>query len=190
MDNDNKEFNPVLEFDAFTAGIEDGGLRSSSTIALVVCYIIANISDKITSKNIVDALVEGKIANYFEVSDAISRLTKSGKITQDSDGHLAITEKSRFIVDIVENDLPITIRQKSIELVRKIAKIEINQKENNVTIEKSDNDFKVTLRVSDVDSDFMALTLFVPTMAQAETIKEKFLQNPVAIYENLMNSLF
>lgn len=190
MDNDNKEYDPALEFDAFTAGIEDGGLRSSSTIALIVCYIIANSSDKITSKTIVDALVEGKIANYFEISDAISRMIKSGKISQDSEGYLTITEKSRFSVEIVENDLPITIREKSIELVRKIAKREINKKENKVAIEQSANGFKVTLHVSDVDSDFMTLSLFVPTKAQAEMIKEKFLQSPAAIYENLMNSLF
>ena len=64
-----KEYNPALQFDAFTAGIEDGGLRSSSSIAILACYIIARSEEKLTKKNVVDALVEGKIANYFELGN-------------------------------------------------------------------------------------------------------------------------
>ncbi len=194
MDNDinntDKEFNPALEFDAFTAGIDDGGLRSSSTIVIIVCYILANCSEKITSKTIVEALVEGRIANYFEVSDAISKMKSKGYFIEDSDGFLTIVPDCKFAVEIVENDLPITIREKSIALVRKLAKRDINSKENKVTINEAANGFQVTLHVSDVDSDFMTLSLFVPTQTQAEFIKERFLQNPAEIYENLMNSLF
>ena len=69
-----KEYNPALQFDAFTAGIEDGGLRSSSSIAILACYIIARSEEKLTKKNVVDALVEGKIANYFEITSAISKM--------------------------------------------------------------------------------------------------------------------
>ena len=50
-----KEYNPALQFDAFTAGIEDGGLRSSSSIAILACYIIARSEEKLTKKNVVDA---------------------------------------------------------------------------------------------------------------------------------------
>ena len=64
-----KEYNPALQFDAFTAGIEDGGLRSSSSIAILACYIIARSEERLTKKNVVDALVEGKIANYFELGN-------------------------------------------------------------------------------------------------------------------------
>ena len=45
-----KEYNPALQFDAFTAGIEDGGLRSSSSIAILACYIIARSEEKLTKK--------------------------------------------------------------------------------------------------------------------------------------------
>lgn len=185
-----KEFNPALQFDAFTAGVEDGGLRSSSSITIIVCYILANCQEKITAQNIIDALVEGNIANYFEVSNAISKMIKKGHIAENEDGTLSITADCRFLVDIVENDLPFTIREKSVELVRKLAAVEINKKENKVTIEKNDKGYNITLHVSDVDSDFMVLTLNVPTEAQAVVIKEKFQQKPAEVYENLMNSIF
>lgn len=185
-----KEYNPALDFDAFTAGIEDGGLRSSSSITILVCYILANCTEKITAENIITALVDGKIANYFEVSNAISKMIKKGHFTEDSNGNLVITEDCRFAVDIVEKDLPITIRERSIELVRKLAAREISKKENRVEIEKTDKGVSVTLHVSDINSDFMVLTLNVPTMAQAELIKEKFQQKPTEVYQNLINSIF
>lgn len=184
------EYNPAMDFDAFTAGIEEGGLRSSSTITILVCYILANCKEKITAQNIIDALVDGKIVNYFEASNAIAKMINKGHFTQDSEGYLNITDDCRFAVDIVEKDLPITIREKSIALVRKLAVHEINKKENRVEISEKSNGFEITLHVSDIDKDFMVLTLSVPTITQAELIRDNFLQNPAKIYENLMNSIF
>ncbi len=185
-----KEFNPSLQFDAFTAGIEEGGLRSSSSITIIVCYILANCKEKITQRNIIDALVDGKIANYFEISSAIGRLIKKGYIKETSEGYLNINGDCRLLVEIVENDLPLTIREKSIELVSKFAAMDINKKENKVTIEEKNGGYKITMHVSDIDSDFMTLSLYVKTETQALVIKEKFQQNPAGIYENLMDSIF
>lgn len=185
-----KEFNPHLQFDAFTAGIEDGGLRSTSSIEILVCYILANCSEKITTQIITDALVEGQIANYFEISSAIQKMMNKGHFSEDEDGYLVISRDCKFAVEILEKDLPITIRERSIELVRKLAKREINKKENKVEIIEYENGFEVTMHVSDYDRDFMRLTLNVPTIAQAELLRDKFQEKPAEIYETLINSLF
>ena len=185
-----KEFNPALQFDAFTEGIENGGLRSTSSISIVVCYIIAKCQHKVTAKNIIDAMVMGKMANYFEISSAVGKMTKKGYIKEDEDSFLTITEDCRFLIDLVENDLPLTIRERSVELVSKLAVLDINKKENKVVIEKSDKGYSVTMHVSDIDCDFMELKLYVPSEAQAVVIKEKFEENPAKVYENLINSIF
>lgn len=179
-----------MQFDALTAGIENGGLRSKTSIEILACYIVANSSEKITAKNIVDALVEGKIANYFEITNAISKMIKRGNFTEDEEGYLHISDDCRYSVGIVENDLPITIREKAIELTAKTVRYEINKKENKTEISKEGNRFKITMHVSDRDADFMELSLYVPTQAQAETIRDKFSEKPAEIYQNLINSIF
>ena len=184
------EYNTALQFDAFTAGIEDGGLRSSSSIAILACYIIARSKEKLTAKNVVDALVEGKIANYFEISSAISKMIKTNNLVENEDGHLSITEKCAFNVEMLENDLPITIREKAVELAAKTARLELYKKENKATVEKDGNRYKVTLHVSDKDCDFMVLSLYFPSEAQAQVVKEKFQTHPGEVYENLINSIF
>lgn len=158
-----KEYNPALQFDAFTAGIEDGGLRSSSSIAILACYIIARSEEKLTKKNVVDALVEGKIANYFEITSAISKMIKTDNLVEGEDGYLSVTSKCAFNVEMLENDLPITIREKAVELAAKTARLEIYKKENKATVEKDGDKYKVTLHVSDKNCDFMVLSLYFPS---------------------------
>ena len=185
-----EEYNPRLQFDAFTGGIENGGLRSQNSIKMIACYILANAGKNITAEHIVKTMVEGKIANYFEITNAISQMIKLNNFIENSDKTLSITPECKSAIDIVEKDLPLTIRDKSIKLCRKIMAQEIYEKENKVEIEKISNGYTVTCHVCDVDKDFMALSLFVPTQTQAEVLKEKFLTNPVAVYENLIDSIF
>lgn len=185
-----KEYNPALQFDAFTAGIEDGGLRSSSSIAILACYIIARSEEKLTKKNVVDALVEGKIANYFEITSAISKMIKTDNLVEGEDGYLSVTDKCAFNVEMLENDLPITIREKAVELAAKTARLEIYKKENKATVEKDGDKYKVTLHVSDKNCDFMVLCLYFPSEVQAQVVKEKFQTHPSEVYENLINSIF
>lgn len=185
-----KEYNPALAFDAFTAGIEDGGLRSKTSIEILACYIVANCTEKITAKNIVDSLVEGKIANYFEISDAISKMIRMGNLVEDKDGYLVITDDCRYSVEIVEKDLPFTIRERAVEIVRKTVRHEINKKENKVEIVKDGEQYKITMHVSDKDRDFMVLSLYVPTQAQAEVIRDKFQEHPAEVYQALIDKIF
>ena len=185
-----KEYNPALQFDAFTAGIEDGGLRSSSSIAILACNINARSEEKLTKKNVVDALVEGKIANYFEITSAISKMIKTDNLVEGEDGYLSVTSKCAFNVEMLENDLPITIREKAVELAAKTARLEIYKKENKATVEKDGDKYKVTLHVSDKNCDFMVLSLYFPSKAQAQVVKEKFQTHPGEVYENLINSIF
>ncbi|MCC8016240.1 MAG: DUF4364 family protein, partial [Clostridiales bacterium] len=88
-------------------------------------------------------------------------------------------------------DLPYSIRQKSIELSSKLVVKELYKQENRVeTVKNEDGSFCVTMHISDMGKDFMALSLNLPTSAQAEMVKEKFYNNPIRIYNNLINSLF
>ena len=77
------EADPRLRFDAFTAGVKNGGLRLVTSINMLVCYIVATIGDKVTAQNIIDTVDEGMIANHFETADAISRLKKNGVIKEN-----------------------------------------------------------------------------------------------------------
>ena len=179
-----------LNFDAYTYGIDPGGLRSKSDINTIICYTVTKSKVRLTAKNICDTMVEGGIANYFEVMDAFSRILKNEIITEDENGYLIPSVQCEQLLEMVEMDLPVSIREKSINIATRLASKEIYSKENKVEIEKCGGGFDVIMHVTDKDKDFMVLKLNVPTMEQAEVIKDKFLDDPVKVYDNLVNSLF
>ena len=78
-----ENLNRNLNFDALTSGIEPGGLRSKGDINTIICYTVTKSKAKLTQKNICDAMVEGGIANYFEVMDALARVLRDNIITED-----------------------------------------------------------------------------------------------------------
>ena len=184
------EIDPKLRFDAFTAGMQDGGLRSVSSISLIVCYIIANINGRVTAENITQTMDEGMFANHFEVADAISKLKKSGVITESEDGALSLINVSKANIELIEMDLPLTVRENSIKLCQKIIAKENYKRENRVEIIEKDKGYIVNLNVSDKETDFLSLNLFALTKEQAEMIKEKFISNPIKVYETLIDAIF
>ncbi|MGN0457982.1 MAG: DUF4364 family protein [Eubacterium sp.] len=184
------EIYPKLRFDAFMANVKDGGLRSVSSIHMLVCYIVANLNSKVTAKVIIDAIDEGMIANHFEVSDAIAKLIKSSTIIENEDGTLSMGEYDYNTVELIEKDLPLTVRERSIKICQRIMAKESYQRDNKVDIEKIENGYRVTLRVSDKDNDFMTLSLFAVSEVQAQAIRDKFISNPVYVYQTLIDAIF
>ena len=184
------EIDPKLRFDAFTAGIQDGGLRSVSSISLIVCYIIANINGRVTADNITQTMDEGMFANHFEVADAISKLKKSGVIEESEDGALKLLNASKANIELIEMDLPLTVRENSIKLCQKIIAKEKYKRENRVEIRQKGKGYVVNLNVSDKETDFLSLNLFAATKEQAEMIKEKFISDPIKVYETLIEAIF
>ena len=181
---------PKLKFDAFTANVKNGGLRSISSITMLVCYIVANLNNKVKADTITLALSESMLANHFEVSDSISKLLKAGTIKQNEDMTLYMDDTEIDEIDLIEKDLPFTVRQNSIKACQKIIAKETFKRENTAEIIKTENGYKVILSVSDNEIDFLRLELFAVSITQAEIIREKFISNPVKVYDTLIESIF
>ena len=184
------EIDPKLHFDAFMGGVEDGGLRSVNSIYLTVCYIVENIDGRVTGDIIIQAMSESGIANYFEVANAIDKLKKNGTVIEDESGALKLNKNTGANIELVEKDLPYTIREKSIKLVQKIIAKENFKRENKAEIVKTDKGYNVILNIMDGDIEFLSLTLFAASFEQAEMIKEKFISNPAGVYETVINGIF
>ena len=93
-------------------------------------------------------------------------------------------------IALIEKDLPLTIRQRSIKACQKVIARESYKRENKVICEQVDGGYKVHLKVSDNTTDFMNLELFAVTDTQAELIKDKFISDPATVYETLIDAIF
>ena len=59
------------EFDAFTEGIEPGGLRNRTHIKILITFMVSKIKEPLKDTLIIEALQIHGLANYFEVSQAL-----------------------------------------------------------------------------------------------------------------------
>lgn len=184
------ENDPILRFDAFTAGMKNGGLRSVTSIQLLVCYVVASINGKVTAQNIIDTVNEGMLANHFEISDAIDKLLKKGTLIEADDGAITLTHYDKESIDLIERDLPLTVRETAVKLCQKIIAKETYKRENKAEVTKTDKGYTVSLNVTDGQTEYLALELYAPTIEQAEAIKDKFITDPVQVYNTLIDSIF
>lgn len=189
-ENTEKIIEPKMRFDAFMANVKDGGLRSVSSIYMLVCYIVANMNKRVSAATIIEAVNDAMIANYFEISDAVNKLIKAGTINESDDKMLYMDEQDVKEIALIEKDLPLTIRQRSIKACQKVIARESYKRENKVICEQVDGGYKVHLKVSDNTTDFMNLELFAVTDTQAELIKDKFISDPATVYETLIDAIF
>ena len=189
-ENTEKIIEPKMRFDAFMANVKDGGLRSVSSIYMLVCYIVANMNKRVSAATIIEAVNDAMIANYFEISDAVNKLIKAGTINEGDDKMLYMDEQDVKEIALIEKDLPLTIRQRSIKACQKVIARESYKRENKVICEQVDGGYKVHLKVSDNTTDCMNLELFAVTDTQAELIKDKFISDPATVYETLIDAIF
>lgn len=68
------------EFDAFSEGVEPGGLRNRTQIKVLITFIVSRISEPLRDTMLIDALQTHGLANYFETTQALDELMDSGNL--------------------------------------------------------------------------------------------------------------
>ncbi len=182
-----------MEYDAFDAGIELGGLRNRDDIRLLVCYLLKSVDSPMTRQMLNEAMQEDGLANYFEVGQAIEELLKTGNITADilgDDEVISVTEKGREAAEMLQMSLPKTVREKAVNsAIRLITKARV-ERENQIEVKKEENGgYTITFTLFDKNTQFMKLSVYVCDSLQLEQVKQNFINDPVKVYSTIITSL-
>lgn len=177
------------EFDAFSQGVELGGLRSKTQIKLLINYAVASIKEPVSTPIIIEALQLHGLANYFEVTQAIDDLIENGNLSE-SDGMLYITPKGVLSVGELSEELPSSVKETALADAMKLMLLEKRESENTVDIKKTENGYYVTFRIMHKDISLMELTVYAADFEQAEQLKGNFLKDPAHVYSTVAASLF
>ncbi len=178
-----------MKYDAFTGGVEPGGLRFQNDIKILVCYMIKNVPSALNIQIITEILQTKGLANYFEINDAIQSLLKSSHISQDENLLLKLEATGEEISSELEETLPLVVKEKALKAAFEVLKYAKIEKENKVEIEKTKNGYNVHCHVSGGDFDLMELSIFVPDYSQAKIVKKNFHRDPEQIYKLMLNGI-
>ena len=144
-----------MEYDSFSEGIELGGLRTKNEIKILIGYLLSRLDTPLTREQLDEIICGEELANYFEMSQALSELADNGNVII-KENELIITDKGKKNSETLEHDIPFTVS------------------------------CNVTISVVDADDEIMSVKLFVADYDQALAVKERFLEDPVRIYSNIV----
>lgn len=177
------------QYDAFTSGIEPGGLRNRNEIKILICYLVSRLEIPITKGQLCNVICEQGLANYFELNQALTELAENGSIIfldENADPLLGITEAGRKNCRAIENDVPYSVRESAFNAFVRYQTRLRREREHKIKIEKLENGCNITMSVVDGEDELMTVTLFVADYDQALAVKEKFLSDPVTVYSNIV----
>lgn len=182
-----------MEYDAFDAGIELGGLRSRDDIRLLICYLLKSIDVPMTRQMLNDSMQEDGLANFFEVGQAIEELLKTGNITTDilqDEEVLIVTERGREAAELLQTSLPRTVREKAVNSAIRLTTRAKVERDNKIEVRKEDDGgYTITFTLFDRGTELMKLSIYVVDSLQLETVKQNFINDPVKVYSSIITSL-
>lgn len=177
-----------MEFDAFTGGIEPGGLRSKDEIRILICYLLTSVSAPLSREDILSIMQENGFANYFEVTDSLSELTENGNLQCAGDEPVyTATRQGQMIARQLDTALPFSVRRKAVAAALNLLARAKHEKENRVEIEEIPAGYMVTCHVSGGEVELMRFSLYAPDQSQADMIKRNFHQSPELVYQVMLS---
>ena len=126
--------------------------------------------------------------DYFEYSDCLADLIDNGLIAENEDG-FRITEKGAKNVEIVENDIPYSVRSRAEKLLKPL-RDRLRREAMIKTSHKLEKDgCYVELAMSDGEGEIIRLRLLCSSEEQAKTMEKNFRKNAEAFYQQFIELL-
>lgn len=168
-----------------------GFISGRLEIKFLILYIAARIAGPVPFEVLQELSMCDSGVDYFNFSECLADLVRTGHLTLDAGSLYTITDKGRRNSAATESSLPYTVRaqvEKNIigcneQLKRKAlvgAKVE----------ERKKGGFTVTLSLSDELDGLMDLQLLVTRREMAEAMERRFQENAEDIYSRILAILY
>jgi len=175
--------------DTFNEGIRLGGLTNSLDIKILICVVLLDVREPLTSEQLTNIINDESLANYFDVMNCISELKRDKHLINNEDDVLIVSDIGKYAVDELIKTLPISIKDRALVSAHKFILNNKKLEDNKVNILKSDDGYIVQCKMLDIGSDLLNIELFVGTMSQAKEVEKNFLGNPSKIYSTILEIL-
>ena len=180
------------QYDAFSAGVESGGLIETTQIKALICYMLRKLEEPLSGEQIREILLEQGIANYFDVSEALSDLLRMGNISQEilEDGELLhLTQIGKEASRELSGDIPVSVREKALAAAVQMQTIARNARQTQIDVTPSGSGFEVSFQILAQGESLMHLSVYAADMQQVNRMKENFLRDPVKVYSGILAAL-
>ena len=128
--------------------------------------------------------------NYFEFVEAVSELQKTEHVllTTDENGQevFQLSEIGEAMAQTFHHTLPLTVREKTVESARELIQMQKQLEETEVRYHAVNDGYILTMKLKDIGSDLMDLSVFVPSEDECVEIRERIYADPLLLYKTLL----
>lgn len=175
-----------MDRDAFGAGVEPGGLHSRHEIKILICYVLIAAGVPMPRNDVLDVICGNGMANFFDTSAAIDELVELGNLREREDDTLLVTETGSRAAETLADLLPYTIRERASKTAVQLLARRRNEQENHVNVVKTEAGYTVTCTVGSEQSPLLSFSLLVADDRQAALVRERFLEDPLLLYQSVI----
>lgn len=174
-----------MEYQAFTEGVRPGSVTTSHEVIILICYMVSKSPQPVSLEQLGRALLREELVNYFEFSSVSEYLVKDGHLIANDQGLYTVSKLGATTASTFESDLPTAVRERAMASLERILKLLRRQEENRVEIEKTPDGYRLSMTITDIGTDLLSLTMFMPTKEECETLRKRFLNDPLTIYKGI-----
>ncbi len=178
-----------MERDAFSAGVVPGGLHSHREIKILICYMLNGVHEPLPRTAILDILSGDGMANFFDASAAIDDLLQRNNLSENENGLLTVTDTGRRAAETLADMIPYTLRERSVDAALRLLARQHSERDNSAEIAPANHGgWKVTCSVGTTEP-LLRFELLVGDELQARQVRERFLNDPLLLYQSMIGIL-
>lgn len=167
-----------------------GFIHDKLEIKFLILYITARIIEPVPFDTVLDLSMCDDGVDYFDFSECLRDLVKTGHLTRSDSGLYAITDKGMRNSQICESSLPYSVRLRCDKNVGDCNRKLRRKSQVKASCEKRANGtYTVSLSLDDDMGSVMDLRLMVAREDMAAALADRFRNAPERIYSRIINVL-
>ena len=166
-----------------------GFIKDELDLKLLVLYIMSRAAGPLTFLQLLDLALCDAGVDYFSLTQAVNHMVETGQLSKENDRY-SLTDKGWRNSEICQDSLAYSVRLhcdenlvKVNEALRREAQVQSQVQDN------QDGTCILQLRLCDLESPMLELSLLVPNHAQADAMAQRFQRDPSAFYHAVTHLL-
>ncbi|MCL2221472.1 MAG: DUF4364 family protein [Oscillospiraceae bacterium] len=163
-----------------------GFIHEKIEIKMLILFVMRRLPEPVALEVLTELAMCDEGISYFDVTDCILKLVET-KHLHLSDGMYALTAKGERNGEILEENLPYSVKSKAEDLTAKVrAAMGRNAMIKTNRTEKDSNGYSVALSLSDGVGEILSMEIFAINEKQADKLEKGFRKNAEEIYHSVM----
>ena len=169
---------------------ELGYIRDKLDVKYLILFVLSCLDISVSFDDVAEMAMIENAMTYFDVSDAFYEMVDSGHVKEEESRKYRITERGRAVLNGYERRLPASVRRDAQRAVMKtVARLKRDALISTSTREISENNYVVTLKMSDSVGEIISLDLMVVNKRLATLLEGNFRANAEVIYNEILNAV-